>query len=195
MGDGYVVSPTDLLHASQTLDSAVDQLKDASDQLKQATLPDGTLGIDKYLAAITTAFNTSISAREKDIKSCAEILDGMVEALGDSVEALGDSMERYFEHEKLTAEQFNTIRENYEKTMDEATDKYDPFKAPELKSDGTSADGSGDPGASDDGSGTGDGSDTAGGTDSGSASAPGDAGGNGGDGGAGACGEHPLSED
>jgi hypothetical protein len=192
MGDGYVVSPTDLLHASQSLDSAVDQLKDASDQVKQATLPDGTLGIDKYLAAITTAFNTSVSARAKDIKSCAEILDGMIEALGDTIK-------EYHKHEKETAEHFDKIRESYEKTMDDATDKIDPFTAPELDSGGATADGSGDSGTTADGSGTGDGSDTAGGTDgtdSGSASAPGDAGGDGGAGaGAGACGEHPLSED
>ena len=189
MGDGYVVSPTDLLHASQTLDSAVDQLKDASDQVKQATLPEGTLGIDKYLAAITTAFNTSVSARVKDIKSCAEILDGMVEALGDTIS-------EYHKNETETADHFDKIRESYEKTMDGATDKYDPFSAPELTSDGSTADGSGDSGTSGDGT-AGDGSDPAGGsdgTDSGSASAPGDAGGDGGAG-AGACGEHPLSED
>lgn len=59
MGDDFVVSPTDLLHASQTMDSAVDQLREAFDQVKSATLPDGTLGTDKYVAAITTAFNAA----------------------------------------------------------------------------------------------------------------------------------------
>ena len=173
MGDGYVVSPTDLLHASQTLDSAVDQLKEASDQVKQATLPDGALGIDKYLAAITTAFNTSISARVKDIKSCAEILDGMVEALGDTIK-------EYHKNETETADHFDKIRESYEKTIDDSVDRIDPFKSPELDTDGSTADGS----------------DAAGSDDPGGASAPDDAGGDGGAGaGAGACGEHPLSQD
>jgi hypothetical protein len=189
MGDGFVVSPTDLLHASQTMDSAVDQLREASDQVKSATLPDGTLGTDQYPAAITTAFNKSISARQQDIKKCAEILDAMIEALGDTIK-------KYHENETETAKHFDEVRESYVKKTEEFGEDYDPMEAPELDEDGDDTADGGDAadGSSDGtGDGTGDGTDPGdGATESGGASEAGGEAGAGPSGGA--CGEHPTIE-
>ena len=195
MGDGFVVSPTDLLHASQSLDSAVDQLRAASDQVKKATLPDWALGTDKYLAAITTAFNKSITAREQDLKTCAEILDGMIEALGDTIK-------EYHKNETETAKHFDEVRDTYVKKIEEYGEEHDPMKPPELDEnggDGTDGDSgdSGDAGDSgDSGDSAGDGSDAGaedGGVESGGGAteAGGDAGAGAGPTGGAACGEHP----
>ncbi|HEX5118009.1 MAG TPA: hypothetical protein VFW65_22735 [Pseudonocardiaceae bacterium] len=188
MGDGYVVSPTDLLHASQSMDSAVDQLRETSDQLKKAELPATVLGTDQYLAAITSAWNKAVSAREQDIKKCAEILDGMIEALGDTITA-------YHEGDAETAKHFNESTEAGIKEMEQFGEKYDPMKPPELDGNGDVSGGDSgagaDAGAAEGDSGAGD-SGTDGATESGGATDSGGAGESGPAGGA--CGEHPTIE-
>ncbi|HEY1571731.1 MAG TPA: hypothetical protein VGG05_10330 [Pseudonocardiaceae bacterium] len=186
MGDGYVVSPTDLLHASQSMDSAVDQLREASDQMKKAELPATVLGTDRYLAAITSAWNKAVGAREQDIKKCAEILDAMVEALG-------DTMKEYHKNEAETADRFNQSTDAGLKNMEEFGEKYDPMNPPELSSDGSTSGSGADAGAAAGDSGAGDGAtDNGGATDEGGATESGGAGESGPAGGA--CGEHPTIE-
>lgn len=184
MGDGYVVSPTDLLHASQTMDSAVDQLSEASDQLKKAELPATVLGTDKYLAAITSAWNKAVDARQTDIKKCAEILDAMIEALGDTIKA-------YHENETETADHFSQSMDAGYKDLEEFGDQHDPMKPPELDSNGGSDSGA-DAGATEGDGGAGD-AGSSGETEGGGATESGGAGESGPTGGA-ACGEHPPFE-
>lgn len=184
MGDGYQVSPTDLLHASQTLDSAVDQLRAASDQINSAELPDWVLGTDKYLAAITAAWNKAVDARKQDVKLCAEFLDGMIEALGDTLEA-------YHKNEAETADRFGKVMDKGFDKMAESGEDYDPMTPPELDGNGDVSGGDGAGAGADVGADSG--ASGNGATESGGASEAGGSEGSGPSGGA--CGEHPLSED